>query len=184
MEVEELGIPGPRLIVPTQHVDERGFLSEVYNARTLAGIGITEPFVQENHILSVSPGTVRGLHFQLAPHDGAKLVRVLRGEILDVALDVRPDSETFGQHVSVRLDTAGWGQLYIPAGFAHGFCTLEPDTEVAYKSTSFWNPKADRGVAWNDPDLGIEWPVTEESAIVSVKDRSQPSLHELKRELG
>ena len=168
------------LLYPTQHVDERGFLSEVYNARTLAGVGIDQPFVQENHILSVAGGTVRGLHYQLPPHDGAKLVRVLRGAIFDVAVDVRPDSEYFGEHVAVQLDVAEWAQLYVPAGFAHGFCTLEPETEVAYKSTSFWRPESDRGVAWNDPDLDIPWPVSEDEAVLSAKDRSQPPLSDLR----
>lgn len=174
-----LSIPDVKLITPVKHGDHRGFFSEVYNRGALAEAGIELDFVQDNHSLSAERGTVRGLHFQSPPMDIAKLIRVLRGSIFDVAVDIRVGSPTYGQHVTATLDADGWSQLLIPAGFAHGFCTLEPNTEVFYKVTNIYSPEHDLGMRWNDPALGIDWPVTEAEAVLSEKDTRQPLLAEL-----
>lgn len=179
MEITELPIAGVFAITPDRFGDSRGFFSEVYNRRALAEHGIDDVFVQDNHSLSADSGTVRGLHFQIDPHPIAKLVRITRGAVLDVVVDIRHGSPTFGQHVAVELSAENWKQLYAPVGTAHGFCTLTPDTEVAYKVTDHWAPDVDRGIAWNDPALGIEWPVAEDDAVLSDKDRSQPLLADI-----
>jgi len=175
----ELELPGAWLFVPVRHRDERGFFSEVYNRRTLAELGIHDDFVQDNHSLSVDVGVVRGLHFQIPPAATSKLVRVTAGAVFDVLVDLRRGSPTFGRHVAVELSAEAWNQVYVPVGFAHGFCTLQPNTEVLYKVTSHWSPDVDRGVAWDDPDLGIDWPVAPDEAIVSEKDRRQPRFADL-----
>jgi dTDP-4-dehydrorhamnose 3,5-epimerase len=136
-------------------------------------------FVQDNHSLSRDVGTVRGLHFQTAPFAQDKLVRVVSGAILDIAVDLRRSSPTFGRHVVVELSKENWRQLFIPIGFAHGFVTLEPDTEVIYKVTNFYSPQHDCGVAWDDPDIGVDWPVAAESVVLSDKDRKWPRLRDL-----
>ena len=179
MQVVELAIPGVKLITPKKFGDNRGFFSEVYNRRALAEAGVDLDFVQDNHLLSTDRGTLRGLHFQAPPHEGAKLVRALRGSILDVAVDLRHGSPTFGHHVSVVLKDEDWTQLLIPSGFAHGLCTLEPDVEVFYKTTSHYAPDHDFGVRWNDPTLAIEWPVSEQDVVLSEKDTRQPLLADL-----
>jgi dTDP-4-dehydrorhamnose 3,5-epimerase len=178
VKVEALAIADVKLITPTIFRDERGFFSETFNARDLAAAGITETFVQDNHSLSVQQGVVRGLHFQLPPHDQGKLVRVARGSILDVAVDIRHGSPTFGRHVACILSAGNWSQLWVPSGFAHGYCTLEPNTEVIYKVTSYYAPSHDRGLIWDDPGLAIAWPVEPGEAILSPKDRTHPSLAE------
>lgn len=179
MEWYELAIAGVRVITPVRHEDDRGYFSEVYNSDTLAEAGIEDRFLQDNQSLTSLAGTVRGLHFQIEPRPIAKLIRVTRGSILDVVVDIRHGSPTFGQHVAVELSASNWNQLYAPVGTAHGFCTLEPNTEVLYKVTDHWSPDVDRGVAWNDPALGIQWPVGSADAILSEKDRSQPLLRDL-----
>lgn len=175
-DVKSLAIPEVKLITPPIFRDARGFFSETYSRQGLAAAGIEDVFVQDNHSLSRAPGVIRGLHYQLAPRAQGKLVRAVRGAILDVAVDIRQGSPTFGRHVSAVLSAENWAQLWIPAGFAHGFCTLEPDTEVIYKVTDVYAPEFDRGIAFDDPDLGIEWPVAPGAAIVSDKDRQQPRL--------
>ncbi len=170
---------GKKSITPKRFGDHRGFFSETYNAEAFAKAGITRPFVQDNHSLSQDKGTVRGLHYQMAPHGQDKLVRVTKGAILDVAVDIRRGSPTFGQHIAVVLSSENWQQLYIPVGFAHGFCTLEPATEVMYKVTSLYAPQAERGLRWNDPDLKIDWPVEEAAATLSAKDTVYPMLRDL-----
>ena len=177
MIVERLKIREIVAIRPDRHEDERGFFSETYSRRALAETGIDTEFVQDNHSLSVPLGTLRGLHFQAPPAAQAKLVRVVRGAIFDVAVDIRAGSPSYGRHVSCRLSAQEWNQLYIPAGFAHGFCTLEPDTEVIYKVSDYYAPEHDRGLLWNDPALGIEWPVSE--PLLSEKDRSHPLLRQM-----
>ena len=157
--------------------DERGFFSETYSRRTMAEAEIADEFVQDNHSLSVPRGTLRGLHFQAPPAAQAKLVRVVRGSILDVAVDIRVGSPSFGQHVSRALSARTRDQLYIPEGFAHGFCTLEPDTEVIYKVSRYYDSEHDHGLLWNDPAMGIDWPVKD--PLLSGKDRLQPMLSEL-----
>ena len=178
-EVDELRIPGVLAITPDRHCDQRGFFSEVYNRGWFAQHGIDDAFVQDNHSLSRSVGTVRGLHFQSPPRPVAKLVHVVKGAILDVVVDLRWGSPTYGEHVAIELSDDNWTQLYAPVGTAHGFCTLEPNTEVAYKVTDYWSPDVDRGIAWDDPDLGISWPVTPRQAILSAKDRAQPKLAQI-----
>jgi dTDP-4-dehydrorhamnose 3,5-epimerase len=176
MEAIETLIPDVKLIRMRRHVDDRGFFSETYSARSLAAAGITCPFVQDNHSFSARAGTVRGLHFQIPPHAQAKLVRVVRGAVLDVAVDLRIGSPTFGRHVAAMLSADEWNMLFIPEGFAHGFCTLSPETEVVYKASRFYEPTHDRGIAWDDPLLGIDWPVDRARAIVSEKDRLLPGF--------
>ncbi|MBX6374634.1 MAG: dTDP-4-dehydrorhamnose 3,5-epimerase [Acetobacteraceae bacterium] len=181
MKVERLAIPEVLLIEPRRFADERGFFSEVYSRRTLAECGLDVEFVQDNHSLSRQVGVVRGLHFQIPPSAQGKLVRVVRGAVLDVAVDIRHGSPTFGRHVAVVLSAENWRQLWVPRGFAHGFCTLEPDTEVIYKVDAYYDRAADAGILWNDPALGIEWPVKAEAAILSEKDRAAPRLADLPR---
>jgi dTDP-4-dehydrorhamnose 3,5-epimerase len=179
--VEALGFPiaGPLLLRMRRFADARGIFIETYNQRDFAALGIHETFVQDNQSLSVAVGTVRGLHFQLPPAAQAKLVRVLRGRILDVVVDLRRTSPSFGQHVAVELSGDTGEQFYVPAGFAHGFVTRAPDTEVCYKVSALYAPECDRGLSWNDPALGIEWGVAPDSAMLSEKDRRWPSLAEL-----
>lgn len=180
MDVERLAIEDVVVITPVRHGDDRGFLSETFHAgRLKEAAGIDETFVQDNHSLSVGRGIVRGLHFQTPPAAQGKLVRVVRGAILDVAVDLRHGSPTFGQHVAVELSADNWRQLWIPAGFAHGFCTLSEEAEVVYKVTAHYAPAHDKGVRWDDPALGIEWPVEPKNAILSEKDRSQPGFEAL-----
>jgi dTDP-4-dehydrorhamnose 3,5-epimerase len=136
-------------------------------------------YTRDNHSLSAQVGTTRGLHFQSPPCAQAKLVRVIRGAVLDVSVDLRASSLTFGRHISVELSASNWRQVFIPIGFAHGFCTLEPDTEVLYKVTDYYSPAHDQGLAWDDPDLAIEWPISAERAILSEKDRNNPRLRDL-----
>ncbi|HEX8417386.1 MAG TPA: dTDP-4-dehydrorhamnose 3,5-epimerase [Methylobacterium sp.] len=179
MRVIETGIPAVKRVVPARHGDARGWFSETYRADRLAETGITCAFVQDNQSFSAPVHTIRGLHFQTPPAAQAKLVRVLAGAILDVAVDLRRASPTYGQHVAVRLDAQGGEQLFVPAGFAHGFCTLEPDTMVAYKVDAYYSPEHDRSLVWNDPALAIAWPVGEGEAALSDKDRAAPRLADL-----
>jgi dTDP-4-dehydrorhamnose 3,5-epimerase len=167
---------GPLLIALRPFADARGAFAETYSRRDFRALGIAEEFVQDNHSLSRQAGTVRGLHFQAPPHAQAKLVRVLRGRILDVAVDLRAASPTFGRHIAVELAAEDARMLYIPVGFAHGFATRAPDTEVAYKASAPYAPEADRGLAWDDPALGIAWGVAPQEAILSDKDRRLPRL--------
>jgi dTDP-4-dehydrorhamnose 3,5-epimerase len=168
-----------KLLRPARHVDSRGFFSEAYSRRDYAAIGIHNDFVQDNHSLSLSKGVVRGLHFQLAPFAQAKLLRVLRGSIFDVVVDIRTGSRTFGQHIATVLSARDWNQIFMPAGFAHGFCTLEPETEILYKVDNYYSRDHDRGLRWNDPTIGIAWPVAEADAELSDKDRKLPFLADL-----
>lgn len=179
MEAIETLIPDVKLIRMRRHEDERGFFSETYSARSLAAAGITCSFVQDNHSFSAHAGTVRGLHFQIPPHAQAKLVRVVRGAVLDVAVDLRAGSPTYGRHVAATLSADEWNMLFIPEGFAHGFCTLTPETEVVYKASRFYEPTHDRGIAWDDPALAIDWPVSRDAAVISAKDRQLPGFGSL-----
>ena len=179
MIVETTHLSGVLVLQPKKHGDHRGFFSETYNKRAFAEAGVTLDFVQDNHSLSAEVGTLRGLHFQGAPHAQDKLVRVVRGRILDVAVDIRRSSPTFGQHVAVEISAESWNQILVPVGFAHGFVTLEPDTEVIYKVTNYWAPDVDWGLAWNDPELGIDWPFDESKVTLSDKDKKQPTLRQL-----
>lgn len=176
MQVKRLDIPEVLLATPDKHGDARGFFSEVYNRRTWAAAGIAAEFVQDNYSFSADRGTVRGLHFQTPPHAQHKLVRVLRGSVFDVALDLRRGSPTYGKHVSTVLAAAAWAQLFVPAGFAHGLMTLEPDTELLYKVSGYYAPSHDQGILWNDPALGIAWPLPAAEAKLSDKDRAHPAF--------
>ncbi|HEX3862306.1 MAG TPA: dTDP-4-dehydrorhamnose 3,5-epimerase [Stellaceae bacterium] len=179
MQIISTAIPDVKEIRPVRHRDARGFFSEIFREAVLREHGIDVPFVQENHSLSVEQGVVRGLHFQIPPAGQAKLVRCAAGSILDVAVDIRQGSPTFGKHVAVTLTADDGNQLFVPEGFAHGFCTLEPDTEVVYKVSSYYSGPHDAGMLWNDPLLGIEWPVKHSEAVLSDKDTRQPRLADL-----
>ena len=179
IEVQDLPIPDVKLIRPKKFGDDRGFFSETYNLRAFGEAGIEYDFIQDNHSLSADEGTVRGLHFQIPPFAQTKLVRVVRGAILDVAVDIRRGSPTYGQAASAVISAKAWNQILVPRGFAHGLCTLEPHTEVLYKVDAFYSKECDKGLLWNDPELAIEWPVAPEKAILSDKDRVHPTLADL-----
>jgi dTDP-4-dehydrorhamnose 3,5-epimerase len=181
MQVLETAIADVKLIKPVRHVDSRGFFSEVFKESELRKHAVDIHFVQDNHSLSADKGVVRGLHFQIPPFAQAKLLRVTAGSIIDVAVDIRDGSPSFGRHVAVVLSAADWNQIFIPEGFAHGYCTLEPNTEVLYKVSAYYSPEHDRGLLWNDPALGIAWPVSADEALVSDRDRKHPSLSRLPR---
>lgn len=172
-------IPDVKVLTPRRFDDPRGTFAEVYRRDALAALGVTCDFVQDNHSISHRRGTVRGLHYQAPPFAQDKLVRVVRGAIFDVAVDLRRSSPTFGRHVACVLSAAEWNQLLVPAGFAHGFCTLAPDTEVLYKVTAYYSAAHERGIRWDDPQLGIDWPVAADEALLSEKDRRLPSWGEL-----
>ena len=178
MIVEPTAIPDVLLLTPSRFLDDRGFFSETWNEQRFAEAGIPGPFVQDNHARSAERGVVRGLHLQIAPSEQGKLIRAVRGSIWDVAVDIRPGSTTYGKHVGVVLSADNWQQLWIPAGLLHGYCTLEPDTEVIYKVTAPWDRQAERGVIWNDPALAVPWPIASAEAILSDKDRVLPRLSE------
>lgn len=163
-------------ITPQRFGDHRGFFSESYNAKQFTDQGIDIAFVQDNHSLSSAAGTVRGLHFQSPPHAQDKLVRCGRGRIFDVAVDIRKGSPTYGQWYGAELSFENGKQLLMPAGFAHGFMTLEPDSEIVYKCSEFYAPEYDCGIMWNDPDVGIVWPLDSIDAILSEKDAIAPKL--------
>ncbi len=175
-DIERLGIAGVLRIRPKRIVDSRGYFVETYNRAVLVNLGVSADFVQDNHSLSLQRGTIRGLHFQAVPFAQSKLVRVVRGRIFDVAVDIRRSSETFGRYVSAELSAQNGDQIFIPAGFAHGFCTLEPDTEVIYKVDQYYSAGHDRGIRWNDPMIGIDWPLAGQGATLSEKDRTLPLL--------
>jgi dTDP-4-dehydrorhamnose 3,5-epimerase len=179
MHVESLAIPDVKRLVPAVFRDERGLFAETYSQRALEAAGVRLAFVQDNHSVSRAKGVVRGLHFQKPPHAQGKPIRVTRGAIFDVALDIREGSPTYGRHVSSVLSAENWAQLWVPAGFAHGFCTLEPETAVLYKVTDYYAPECDSGIVWSDPALAIDWPVDAEEATLSDKDRRLPRLADL-----
>ena len=170
------------VVKPQRFTDARGYFSETYNADAFAKGGISDVFVQDNHSLSVSKGTVRGLHFQTAPYAQAKLVRCVRGRLLDVIVDIRPASKTFGQSECLEICAETGVQIYIPAGFAHGFCTLEDNTEIAYKVTEFYSPAHDAGIKFDDAELGITWPFSETELVLSDKDRKLPSFSSFRQQ--
>ena len=178
MKTETFDVAGPMLLIPRKHLDARGFFSEIFRQDIWEKEIGPADFVQENHSYSAKSGTVRGLHFQVAPTAQAKLVRVVRGAIMDVAVDIRKSSRSYGRHVTTTLSAENFAQFYVPIGFAHGFCTLEPDTEVVYKVSAYYDPATEKGLLWNDPALKIAWPAGTE-ATLSDKDRSYPPLNQL-----
>ncbi|MCK0067969.1 dTDP-4-dehydrorhamnose 3,5-epimerase [Kordiimonas laminariae] len=179
MQAEALSLPGVYLFSPKKFGDDRGFFSETFNARAFEEVVPGVNFVQDNQSLSRDVGVIRGMHFQTPPYTQGKLVRVTRGKVLDVIVDIRKGSPTYGKHIGVELSAENWQQLWVPKGFAHGFCTLEPDTEFCYKVDDYYEPEHDAGIAFDDPDLGIEWPIDITAAILSDKDRAQPKLKEI-----
>lgn len=176
---QDLDICDLKLITPLMHEDDRGLFCETYNSLTWEKSGLIFNFVQDNHSLSRYAGTVRGLHYQTEPYAQDKLVRVVRGRILDIAVDIRKSSRTYGRHVAVQLSKDNSKQLFIPKGFAHGFITLEPNTEVFYKVTNFYSAAHDFGIVWNDPDLGIPWGINSNEVKLSNKDKSWPRLRDI-----
>lgn len=174
MRAEDLGLAGAMLVHMAPHGDDRGMLTETYDARAMAAIGIDTVFVQDIHSVSAPVGTLRGLHYQEPPAAQAKLLRVLKGRILDVFLDIRHDSPTFGQHGGVELAGHDWKAIYIPIGFAHGFVTLEPNTEVAYKTSDHYAPELAKGIAWDDPALDIDWRLGDREPVLSGRDHDWP----------
>jgi dTDP-4-dehydrorhamnose 3,5-epimerase len=177
MQVNDLGLGGVLEIIPKKSGDARGFFSETYQRQRFADAGIAQDWMQDNQSYSAEKGVLRGLHFQIAPQAQDKLIRVLRGSIFDVAVDIRRGSATYGKWVSCELSAAKFNQLLIPKGFAHGFLTLEPDVEVLYKVSAPYAPDCDRGIAWNDPDIGIAWPLAPgEQPVLSGKDAAAPRL--------
>lgn len=176
MEVRPLALEGVLEILPPKFGDDRGFFSETYNAERFAAAGITLQFVQDNHSFSAAKGVLRGLHYQLPPRAQDKLVRVVKGSILDVVVDIRKSSPTFGKWVSLEVSAAKWNQILVPKGFAHGFVTLEENTEVIYKVTDYYSPQHDRGIRFDDPSIGIDWPLEASTLQLSDKDRKAPLL--------
>ena len=178
MQIEDTPLRGVKVITPPRFGDSRGFFSETWSRPKLAAAGIDIDFVQDNHSFSAAQGTVRGLHFQAPPRAQDKLVRCGRGRLFDVAVDIRRGSPTYGRWWGTELSFENGRQLLVPAGFAHGFATLEPDTEIVYKCSDVYAPETEGAVLWNDPEIGIDWPVTEE-AVLSDKDAAAPRLAEL-----
>jgi dTDP-4-dehydrorhamnose 3,5-epimerase len=176
VEGRALGLGGVMEFRPARFGDERGFFSETYNAAALAEHGIDLVFVQDNHSYSAQQGVVRGLHYQLPPFAQDKLLRVTRGAIFDVAVDIRRSSPSFGKWVGLKVSASEWNQILIPAGFAHGFLTLEPNTEVIYKVTAIYSKAHDRAIRFDDPAIGIEWPADISNVQLSAKDAAAPLL--------
>ena len=179
MDFRSFEIDGPLEIIPGRIEDERGYFSEIFRLSTFAERAGGVEFVQDNQSLSLRVGTIRGLHFQTHPAAQGKLVRCLAGRLLDVAVDLRADSPTFGRWISVVLSPDDDNQLWVPAGFGHGFCTLEPNTIISYRVTNYYSREHDKGVAWDDPDIAVAWPDVADAETLSAKDRDQPALREL-----
>lgn len=179
MDIKETKLLGVKILIPRRFGDHRGFFAEIYSRRVYADMGVDQEFVQDNHSLSAKVGTVRGLHFQASPHAQAKLVRCGRGAIFDVAVDIRRGSPTYGCWVGYTLSAENGLQLYIPEGFAHGFLTLQPDSEIIYKCSDYYAPETEGSVRWDDPDISIEWPFAADQAILSEKDLVAPLLAQL-----
>ena len=178
MKVEPLAIPEVKLITPPRFTDPRGFFSETWNAGRFADAGVPGPFVQDNQAVSTARGVLRGLHCQIGANAQGKLVRCTKGAIFDVAIDVRRGSPTFGQWVGAELSAENWTQIWVPVGFLHAYCTLTAETEVIYKITAPYDKSAERGVIWNDPDIGVAWPISAEEVILSDKDKILPRLRD------
>lgn len=176
LKIEQTPLPGVVVITPTRFGDYRGFFSESYSAKALAENGITTRFVQDNHSISMTQGTIRGLHFQAPPHAQDKLVRCGRGVLFDVAVDIRKASPTYGQWFGTELSFDNGKQLLVPAGFAHGFVTRAPDTEIVYKCSDYYAPETEGALAWNDPKVGIDWGLGDMSPVLSEKDANAPAL--------
>lgn len=178
MQVESLEISDVKIITPKKFGDHRGFFSETYSKPAFEAAGLQLDFVQDNQSLSAAVGVLRGLHFQVPPFAQDKLLRVVRGRIFDVAVDIRHGSPTFGRWVGAEISAEAWNQILVPKGFAHGFVTLEPNTEVLYKVTAPYAPEHDRGIAWDDPEIAVAWPLDGIQPVLSDKDTRHPRLAE------
>ena len=178
MKLEQTALPGVVILTPARFGDDRGWFSETWNAARLAEAGLDLAFVQDNHSMSAAVGTVRGLHYQAPPRAQDKLVRCSRGAILDVAVDIRRGSPTYGRWIGVELSAQNGRQLLVPKGFLHGFVTRAPDTEVQYKCTDTYAPDCDGAVRWDDPDLGIDWGLQGVVPVLSDKDKKAPYLRD------
>lgn len=176
LDVRPLELEGVLEVLPHRHRDERGFFSETFSSQGLAARGVNATFVQDNHSFSAAAGVLRGLHYQLPPQAQAKLVRVVRGRIFDVAVDIRRRSPNFGKWVGLEVSAERWNQIFVPVGFAHGFVTLEPHTEVIYKVTDYYSAVHDRSILFDDPAIGIDWPIDKARVMLSAKDRAAPLL--------
>ena len=179
MLIQRLRLPGVRLLIPQRIGDERGYFAETFRADFFLSHCAGSTFVQDNESMSVKAGTVRGLHFQVEPHAQGKLVRCTAGALFDVVVDIRQGSVTYGEWVSETLTAESGKQLWVPPGFAHGFCSLEPNTVISYKVSDYYSAECDRGLAWNDPQIGIEWPEVADPQTLSAKDLQQPLLSDL-----
>jgi dTDP-4-dehydrorhamnose 3,5-epimerase len=179
MQFRAFDIDGPIQIVPRKHEDHRGYFSEIFRLNSFAEHVGPVTFVQENQSLSNAPGTIRGIHFQTPPMAQGKLVRCVAGRLLDVIVDLRQGSPTFGRWVTVILSPEDLKQLWVPVGFGHGFCTLEPNSIISYRVTEYYSPEHDKGVAWDDPEIGVDWPSVADPETLSGKDREQPRLADL-----
>lgn len=179
LSIRPLALPEIKLISAPRYRDQRGYFAETFVRGDFAAAGLSHEFVQDNESLSRARGTVRGLHFQIPPFAQAKLIRVLTGRIFDACVDLRRSSPRYGHHVSVELSAEAGDQLFVPAGFAHGFCTLEPDTTVLYKVDAVYSAAHERGIAWADPALAIAWPIDRDAAILSDKDAALPPLRDM-----
>jgi dTDP-4-dehydrorhamnose 3,5-epimerase len=179
VEIREFDIDGPLELVPTKHGDERGYFAEIFRMSWLVPRTGSLDFVQDNQSLSVRQGTIRGIHFQTEPRAQGKLVRCTAGSVLDVAVDLRTDSETYGRWISVVLTAEKLNQLWIPVGFGHAFCTLEPSSVISYRVTDYYSPEDDKGIAWDDEDIAINWPEIADPDTLSDKDRVQPAFASL-----
>ncbi|MDE2445794.1 MAG: dTDP-4-dehydrorhamnose 3,5-epimerase [Alphaproteobacteria bacterium] len=185
MQSRKFILEGPIEITPKRFGDARGYFMETFNAARMNEIGVAEKeWIQDNQSLSAAAFTLRGMHFQLPPFAQAKIVRVIRGKIWDAVVDIRPLSKTFGQWVGLELSAEAGNQLYVPTGFAHGFLTLEPEVEIAYKVSQYYAPHHDRSLNWSDPSVGITWPLPPDQVpILSAKDEAAPSLNHLRAEI-
>ena len=179
MEIKELEIPDVLILEPRVFEDHRGFFSETYNKKTMSLKNINLDFVQDNHSFSKYKGTLRGLHFQVSPFAQDKLVRVIQGSILDVAVDIRTNSPTYGKYVSAIIDSDNFKQILVPVGFAHGFLTLEDNTEVIYKVSEYYSPESERGIIWNDSDLNIDWSFPHSEITLLDRDKTFPRLKDI-----
>ena len=179
MDIREFEIPDVKLIVPKRFCDARGYFSETWSDHLFREKVANVTFVQDNQSVSAKKATLRGLHFQKPPYAQGKLVRVVRGSIFDVAVDIRKESPTYGQHVAMSLDATAAAMLWVPPGFLHGFCTLEDETEIFYKVTDYYSPTHDAGVFWSDQDLAIDWPFEADAITLSEKDRRLPCVRDL-----
>ena len=178
-DIQPMSLPDVLLVTPKKHGDERGFFSETYRRAALAEHGFDRDFVQDNHSMSAQRGTLRGLHFQRPPTMQDKLLRVVRGAVFDVAVDIRAGSATFGQWTGAELSAENWRQILVPAGFAHGFVTLTADAEVLYKVTAYYSPADEGGLLWSDPDVGIDWPLPAGRIVTNARDGAWPGIKDI-----